>query len=176
MLRAIIAGVRAESCAVSAMGICSFRNGGVQSVLRGQGKSVWVGPEVCQDVAQGHTSKYCVTLRKSPTLSDPQVPDLRLRKNVESMPQLLLHWDWILKPLRLPWPCMRRALSRLFSKVKMVIGKTDVTRDILSRKELFLGTLIWWKFSEHGPASQHSWCPQRALMCVITRDQLLPFC
>lgn len=44
---------------ISAMGICSFRNGGVHCVLRGQSKSVWAGPEACQDVARGYTNKYC---------------------------------------------------------------------------------------------------------------------
>lgn len=157
--------------AVSAVGICSFRNGSVQRVWRGQGKSVWAGPEVCQDVAQGHTNKYCVTLSKSPTLS------LTLRfLNMETMPKLLPHWDWVLKPLGFLGCVCYEHFPGCSATTKMVIENTDVTRDILSRKELLLGTHIsWWEFSEHGPASQHSQHPQRALMWVINTDQLLPF-
>lgn len=88
----------------------------------------------------GGTPISTVTLSKSPTLSDPQVPHLWLRKNSECTLGLLLHRDWVSKPLRLPWLGMLRVPSRLFSKDKMGIGNTDVTRDILSRKELFLET------------------------------------
>lgn len=41
--------------ALSEMGVCRVS-------LRGQGRSAWVGPEVCQDTAYRHTGKYPVAL------------------------------------------------------------------------------------------------------------------
>lgn len=133
----MISDVRAESVvlsqlwgsALSEMEVCSVSSGDME---RGCG----LAQRYAKTRPRGTPISTVWPSVKSPTLSDPQIPHLWLRKNSECLPMLLLHWGWVLKPLRFPWLWVLRVLARLLSKDKMGIGNTDVTRGCFWEQEM----------------------------------------